>query len=240
MRFLAVLLLAGATLAGGGPETTLVVVNADSPVSRRVANEYARLRDIPSSHLLFLKGIPNIGIVKLDFFEKKIWRPISAHMKERGLLGQIDLISYSADFPYGVDFKSEVQAKQPIGGIASLTGATFFVERVVSGEPFWFPTVNRYARIAGGRVGKPRSATAEERALSMQADQAMRQARYREAAAAYDKLFKTFKEAPQLWYRYAGCLARLGRIDDAFDALERAVGRGFPSGGFARTRAMQS
>ena len=83
--FLALLLLATAGLAGGGPETTLVVVNAASPVSRRVANEYVALREIPQSHVVFIDGMPNLSVVSVDFFLERIWKPIAEHMKKAGL-----------------------------------------------------------------------------------------------------------------------------------------------------------
>jgi hypothetical protein len=106
-RVLALLLIVGTAFAGGGPETTLVVVNAASPVSRRIANEYTALRDIPPSHIVLLEGIPHLGVVKLDFFRERIWKPIEDFLKAQGLDGRIDLITYSADFPYGVDIRDE-------------------------------------------------------------------------------------------------------------------------------------
>jgi len=51
--------------AGGSPETTLLVVNADSPLSLTVANHYVKLRQIPENHVVWLHDIPaldKIGI----------------------------------------------------------------------------------------------------------------------------------------------------------------------------------
>lgn len=65
-------------LAGGGPETTLVVVNGNSPVSREVANVYRALRDIPDTHFAYLDSVPHLGVITLDFFLEKIWAPIES------------------------------------------------------------------------------------------------------------------------------------------------------------------
>src|SRR5262245_61547492 len=89
--------------AGGGPETTVVVVNADSPVSRQVANAYARLRSIPASHLIEIGGVPSLGIVDLETFKTRLWAPVKAALQERGLLETTDLVAWSADFPFAVD-----------------------------------------------------------------------------------------------------------------------------------------
>ena len=120
-------LAAAAVRAGGSPETTLVVVNADSPVSRRIANEYVDLRAIPDGHVVYLEELPTAPVIPLDAFLERIWTPIHEHLSEHRLHSEIDLIAYSADFPYGVDFRSRLPKERPqgpnmVGGIASLTG----------------------------------------------------------------------------------------------------------------------
>ena len=45
-----------AAVAGGGAENVVVVVNDDSPTSKAIANEFVHLRQIPSSHVVYLKG----------------------------------------------------------------------------------------------------------------------------------------------------------------------------------------
>ena len=45
----------GPAWAGGGPETTLLVVNADSAISRVVAQEYIRLRELPERQVVWLE-----------------------------------------------------------------------------------------------------------------------------------------------------------------------------------------
>jgi len=58
MVLVAVVGLPVIALAGGGPGNLLLVVNADSPDSLAVANEYIALRMIPSPNVLHLAGLP--------------------------------------------------------------------------------------------------------------------------------------------------------------------------------------
>ena len=62
----ALALSAGEARAGGGPETTVVVVNADSPSSLRLANEYVRLRRIPASHVCRIPGVGTLSVVDVE------------------------------------------------------------------------------------------------------------------------------------------------------------------------------
>jgi hypothetical protein len=217
----AILLLSAAALAGGGPETTLLVVNADSPMSRLVANEYAALREIPRTHVLLLEGIPLHGTIPLEVFKERIAKPIDAYLKERGLLGQVDLVLYSVDFPFGVDFGG---GDQMAGRRASLNGLTFLVREVEDDRPFWNLMINDYFGVAG-----PRAATAEETNLAMRAEGLIQAKRYADAAEAYEELLKTYETSNRAWYNYACCLARTGKNEKALDALRKAVDNGFPS-----------
>ncbi len=220
--FLAGLLLCAAALAGGGPETTLLVVNAASPMSRLVANEYAALRDIPRTHVVFLEGIPLHGIVPLEFFRERIWKPVDAHMKEGGLGGQIDLVVYSVDFPFGVDFGDK---GQPYGGRASLTGLTFLIRKVEADEPFWLLDANDDYGILS--EGGPRGSTADEDRMYLRARAAVEARRWAEGAEAFEAFLKSYDFAAAAWYDYACCLARLGKKDAALAALGTSVERGY-------------
>jgi hypothetical protein len=222
-RALPLLLVAASpALAGGGPETTLVVVNGASPASRQVANEYVRLRDIPQSHVVYLEGIPHLGAVGLDFFLKEIWEPVRRHMADHGIADRIDLISYSADFPYAVDFRTRRSQKW---SHASLTGVTYLIRAVQAEEEFWDLQINDYFGITLG--GAPRRATTEERSLAMRANQAMQQKRYAEAEKAFRAFLETYETHANSWYNYACCLARLRKKERACEALGRAADLGF-------------
>ena len=233
----ALLLLAPAALAGGGPETTLVVVNSRSPLSRIVAAEYVRLRDIPLMNVVHLDEVHHSGVVTLEFYKTKIWGPIAAHMEERGIADSIDLITYSADFPYGVDFRKALGGQNPgnqVGGTASLTGTTYLIRHVLAGDPYWSvpvqpgqAAINRYFRLdLRPRGAAVRAPTAEEVALSNRAMAALTARRLEESVEAFGLLVRTWK-APDVQYNYACALALLGRSEEALDALSEAVALGF-------------
>ena len=136
--------------AGGGPETTLVVVNAASPISLTIANAYVRMRDIPASHVMWLDDVPAADSIDIKQFRNRIWKPIRDYITDHHLQDQIDTIAYSGDFPYRVDFKNDLKAyKLPnnrhLGHYASLTGLTFFARRVER-ENLGYLGVNRYFR----------------------------------------------------------------------------------------------
>ena len=89
---------------------------------------------------------------KWGFFEK-IWKPVKAHMDGLGIAGDIDLITYSAGFPYAVDFKSRDSGKH---AHASLNGLTYLIQ--YADEDFWDLQINPYygVRSQGRRVRLPR------------------------------------------------------------------------------------
>ncbi|MHC4817202.1 MAG: TPR end-of-group domain-containing protein [Planctomycetota bacterium] len=219
--FLLSVLAASLARAGGGPETTLVVVNAASPVSRHVANEYVRLRSIPQSHVVYLEGVPHLGAVSLDSFLENIWAPVREHMAEHGIADRIDLITYSADFPYAVDFRTRRSERL---SHASLTGVTYLIRAVQAEEEFWDLRINRYFGIT---FTGARRATSEERSLTLRANKAMQERRYGEARKAFEAFLRTYKTHADSWYNYACCLARLGEKEPAYEALEKAAKIGF-------------
>ncbi len=71
---------------------------------------------------------------------------------QHGLEDEIDIIAYSADFPYAVNFSADLKAnKLPKlkyhGKEASLTGLTYFARHVESGSPYYLAgNANRYFR----------------------------------------------------------------------------------------------
>jgi len=236
--FLIALLCATAANAGGGPETTLVVVNGRSPVSRRVANDYVTLRRIPASHVLYLEEVPHDGVIPLAQFREKIWAPIEAYLKRARLEGMIDLITYSADFPYAVAFRGQKGLTRPSqiqGGQASLTGVTYLIRQLEAGDPIWElmrgqnpAQTNRYSRFPwGGTTAGERPLTGADRAIFRKAANASRAGDYRTAATEYEKFVKQAPHVGRAWAELAACLVALKRNDAALDALESGARNGF-------------
>ncbi|MDF1701079.1 MAG: hypothetical protein P1V36_07970 [Planctomycetota bacterium] len=164
MRSLLALLVAGLLLAlgappaeaGGGPETTLVVVNEDSPTSWRIANTYARLRGIPATNICAIPAPPNLMVISVDQFRERIWKPIEAYIAKHGLEDEIDTIAYSADFPYGVDYRKDFELKPKESQrdklnwppVASLTGLTYLHRHVKAKDREYLAlNANQYLRV---------------------------------------------------------------------------------------------
>ncbi len=143
-------------IAGGGPERVLVVVNADSPASLQVANAYVRLRGIPPEHICRVRGIPTLRVISVAEFRERLWPQVLNFLKEQGLGEEIDTIAWSVDFPYGVDFKSDVggvSGDNRVPRIAALTGMTYLWRRVMEKDTNYENLqVNKYFRSPGFQV----------------------------------------------------------------------------------------
>lgn len=142
--------------AGGGPETTLIVVNQDSPTSWRIANTYAHMRGIPATHLCPIPAPPSLVVITIDQFRERIWKPIEEYIAKHGLEEEIDTIAYSADFPYGVDYRADFELKPKERGqdklnwppVAALTGVTYLNRHVkAKSREYLALNTNQYLRV---------------------------------------------------------------------------------------------
>ena len=132
------------------PESTLLVVNKESPDSIAIAERYVQLRNIPLVNVVYLRGITNNK--KLDFessssdaFEQQILNPILKAMKDRGIEDQIDCITYSAGFPTRFNFQPQLRRYLKAEGKkyniqlhapwASITSLTYFYRNAFSDNP---------------------------------------------------------------------------------------------------------
>ncbi len=91
--------------AGGGPENLFLVVNSDSLDSLTVANHFIQLRHVPPCNVLELPWDPSPAVhdaTDVDVFREKILRPVLKTIEDRKLIGQIDYIIYSCDFPWKI------------------------------------------------------------------------------------------------------------------------------------------
>lgn len=218
--------------AGGGPETTLVVVNADSALSARIANAYAVLRDIPQSHLVWLRDVPSLETIDIQTFRERIWDLISKFIYAHGLEGQIDTIAYSADFPYAVNLSADIKRNRlpqnrHRGSIASLTGVTFFARRAAARDVgYLYPSANQYFRrnLALRPVARPLNKNEEQ--LEKKAERAFRKKDYVAAIAHYRTLTASHTGLVRAWYNLAGSLAALGQDEAAMASLQEAVASG--------------
>ncbi len=226
--------------AGGGPETTLLVVNARSPLSVRIANEYVHLRAIPEEHVVWLDGVPSMGVISIEDFRKKIWSPVREFIQAHQLEEEIDVITYSGDFPYAVNFTADlknqkVDKNKYLGGVASLTALTYFARRVEAGD-IGYLGMNYYFRdFAGPKitataslpVSYPRLEEKEVRQLRKAASNSLKRKDPAAAVGSYQKILDSYPASPQNWYNLARSLAAAGEADKALEALTMAVDYGW-------------
>lgn len=155
VRWLAALavLASNSALAGGGPENVFLVVNSTSADSIAVANAYVATRGIPPINVFSLPWAGNKEAVSISRFRDEILGPILHGIDARRLAPQIDMVVYSSDFPWRVDYKEALPpelAKKDTFSSGSLTGMTMLFGAVRSGGPAWLdPRSNRYYRPLG-------------------------------------------------------------------------------------------
>jgi len=229
-----VALFPGHILAGGGPENVLVVVNGDSPVSLQVANAYVEMREIPQEHVLWLHDIPYPDSISIDTFRTRIWKPIRDLITQHQLDDEIDIIAYSADFPYAVNFSTDLQAnKLPRlkfhGKEASLTGLSYFARHVETGSPYYLASnANLYFRRNLAPGWQPvRSLTDAENALHRKVEKVFRKKDFQVALTGYESLVQGFPEHGALWHGLARSHAALGNSGAAMTALQQAANHGW-------------
>lgn len=155
--------------AGGGPENVFLVVNPKSIDSMTIANHYIKLRNIPSRNVFHLKWNPETGEINVNTFREKILAPILKTIDARGLIGQVDYVVYSTDYPWTIQLypdidrfleaakKQQKDSSKPVEWpriltrSGSLTGLTYLYQYVLTKQPIYMGLAsNRYVRIMKG------------------------------------------------------------------------------------------
>jgi hypothetical protein len=136
--------------AGLGPQNVAVVVNSASPASLAIANEYVDARRIPPGNVIYL-DLPAefVEVITVADFRRLILLPVLEQIRDRGLAGQIECVTYSADFPHSVRVHQDIgQQKLPavITPIASISGLTYLYVQALRGDVGYLAlNANRYA-----------------------------------------------------------------------------------------------
>jgi hypothetical protein len=146
-------LAAGSARGGGGPENVFLVVNPTSSDSIAVANAFVATRGVPPINVFMLPWAGDKNAITISRFREEILLPILRGIDSRRLAGQIDMIVYSSDFPWRIDYKEALPAdlaEKDTFPSGSLTGMTMLFAAVQSGVPAWLdPESNRYYRPLG-------------------------------------------------------------------------------------------
>ena len=222
--------------AGGSPETTLLVVNADSPLSLTVGNTYTRLREIPENHVVWLHSIPSLGKIDMKIFRERIWSPIRKHMDKLGLGEHIDTIVYSADFPYAVDFRSElkrhnIKPHKHTGRYASLTGLTYFARQVESNRISYLSRYSNhyYRRDLAANISFVERMKQEDEKQLKKARNALKKKDYQEAYQSLLSLNNKYPNRAMILLPLAEAQARLEKNKQAISNLKKLEALGFSS-----------
>ena len=149
--------------AGGGAENLILIVNADSASSKLLANHYIHGRGIPQSNVIYLADVPDREIIQWSQFKTQILEPLLNEIQRRKLVGQIDYVVYSSDFPTTIIvnehrtkllelLKAQGQENVPpqlFNPNASITSLTFFAGPAIRDQPaYMLLESNRYYRQA--------------------------------------------------------------------------------------------
>jgi uncharacterized protein (TIGR03790 family) len=126
------------SLAGGGPENVLLLVNANSDDSKTIANYYIRMRQIPPQNVVYINWRGGMRATKGDVFRSRILMPAIKWIDDHKLNPQIDYLVYSADFPTRIDLNNlftTVSLPPRYDATASINGASYLTPYVVSQDP---------------------------------------------------------------------------------------------------------
>lgn len=226
---------------GIGPENLVVVVNAASADSRTIANHYVQWRQVPSSNVIFLEGIPTQPVVGLEEFRERILRPLLQAIDARNLAPQIRAVAYSAGFPYAVNVQphaariTDANAKKLFTPVASLNGLTYFFRFVLAdSELYLSPQANFYARMPWERHFE-NPFQGDNATKFDEGKKAQGEGRALEGAEIYRELYESYPTLAPLAILAARGFASAGKADAAIAMLQRAVESGWTSGSVLRS-----
>lgn len=251
------LLCSGIAFADLAPENVAVVVNGYSEVSKRIAEEYVRLRDIPACNVIEVKKLSNTEKISVEEFRSAILLPVLHEVELRGLTEQIELIAYSAEIPTAIEVQKDAGEgglPQALTPVASINGLTFLHQLVARKDVRYLDlNVNQYARrIVNATQDSPWSAEElQQYAAAMQTMQQAVQAAKTEAEKNGDKekggqktktlkvdlpaeaatviegLTRAHPNSSELHYNFACLLALSGQVERSMEALSTAVRNGW-------------
>jgi len=140
----------GQAQAGGGPENVALIVNIRSWASTTIALNYASLRQIPASNIVYIDWPYSTEKTDVQTFRTVILGQISSALAANHLSDQIDYIVYSSDFPSAIDFKADTGGvdRGPLATpLGSITSMTFASQQLARGD-------YRFINLRGNHYGR--------------------------------------------------------------------------------------
>jgi len=216
---------AGEPAATVTSDTTVVVINGDSPASGEVARAWMRLRGIAEDRAVVLMGIPLQHQVSLAEFHRLVLAPLEVELVRRGRAASTVLVAYGPDFPTAISFDD---AGQTMGfrSPGSLTGMTLLAPLHAGGaRMFTAPEANPYAD-RPELPGLRESLRAMADVRMQRADQLLLDKKYTEAEALLRALADHIP-APGVFYNLACAQALGGMPTEALGSLGKAIDAGW-------------
>jgi uncharacterized protein (TIGR03790 family) len=153
LTIVATLLICQTATAKVTAVNVVVVVNADSDDSQKIADAYIAARGVPTENLIELHGVPQELKISLEDFQTKILMPVLRELDRRKLTPKTKVIAYSAGFPTSVNVSrhhnqiEDKDIKKYQRPTASLTGLTYLYYFLLADSPNYLGFgSNRYAR----------------------------------------------------------------------------------------------
>ncbi len=141
---LVLVLCAVPAFAGGGPAETVVLLNETSPDSKRVAEHYVKMRQIPPQQICRVKCAEGLEI-PIEDFVRDVVDPLRSFLRNRGLEERCRFVVMTQGMP--------ILAKTP-GGAVSTASALSLLHTPVCGQPQTrFPTWKH--EYTAGAIGTP-------------------------------------------------------------------------------------
>lgn len=140
VRCSAVLLFAALTQAAIAqmPHRVAVLVNENSQNSKKAANVFAALHEVPSANLIYLNLPESIVTGRAecspDEFRTLIYEPAQKIIEERGLTNQVLAWVYSVDFPIRVVTSPNDRQQMSIMGLTFTRGKVPAMEMIEKGQ----------------------------------------------------------------------------------------------------------
>ena len=230
------MLTSGEVCAGLSAENVIVVVNGGSYNSRTLANQYVKLRNVPSSNVIVLENIPANLKISLDGFRNRILRPVLTTIQSRGLAAQSRVIAYSADFPTTVDITPHTKKltdptlKKLQKSRASINGATYFYQFMTADSHLYLGlAANTYCRGPFNRHFAVPFSRPELKTKFRSAERLYDEEKYVESAEIYEQLFAGAPSIAPLALRAAEARMKAGEVDAAKSWIVKAVAAGWTS-----------
>jgi uncharacterized protein (TIGR03790 family) len=129
------MVLAVPALAGGGPAETVVLVNSASADSKKVAEHYAKKRQIPRAQICEVKCTAELA-TPMDDFVRDVVDPLRTFLRDRGLEDRVRFVVMTQGMP--------IVARTP-GGDVSTAATLSVLDTPICGRPQTFSDIARRA-----------------------------------------------------------------------------------------------